>query len=285
MKIGMGLPVLLHSTDYLFEWIKRIDSAPFSTLAICDRIVYDNYDALLTLAAAAALSRRVRLMTDVLVTPLRNTALLAKEIATLDALSGGRVTLGMGIGVRKDDFAVTDTSYKERGKYHENQIEQMKRIWSRQDWNNTIGPIGPAPIQKPGPELILGGFVPQVMQRVARYANGFVAATNEIDRVSQAFRAVEHYWQEAGRTGKPRLLAQIDIALESHMPGQGRENALAYYKVLPPPYNTYKAATLITTEQQLRKVLNDLEQIGTDEVICFPWSTEIEQIVRVATLC
>jgi alkanesulfonate monooxygenase SsuD/methylene tetrahydromethanopterin reductase-like flavin-dependent oxidoreductase (luciferase family) len=285
MKIGIGLPVLLDSSDYLFEWIRRVDNSPLSTLAICDRIVYENNEALLTMAAAAALSRHVRLMTDVLVSPLRNTALLAKEIATLDVLSGGRITLGMGVGIRGDDFAVTGASYKERGRYQERQIEQIKRIWSGQSWDEQTGPIGPTPVQKGGPELILGGFVPQVMQRVARYADGFISATNDLNMVTQAFRGVEYYWQEAGREGKPRLIAQIDIALETHMPGQGREHALAYYKILPAPYDTYKANTLITTERELQEELKGLEQMGVDEVICFPWSTEIEQVARLAEFC
>jgi alkanesulfonate monooxygenase SsuD/methylene tetrahydromethanopterin reductase-like flavin-dependent oxidoreductase (luciferase family) len=285
MKIGIGLPVLLDSTDYLFEWVRRVDNSPLSTLATNDRIVYENNEALLTLAAAAALSKRVRLMTDVLVTPLRNTALLAKEVATLDVLSGGRVTLGMGVGIRGDDFVATGASYKERGRYQEKQIEGMKHIWSGQSWDEQTGSIGPRPVQKGGPELILGGFVPQVMQRVARYAHGFISATNDPNMVAQAFRGVEHYWQEAGREGKPRLIAQIDIALETHMPGQGREHALAYYKILPPPFDTYKANTLITTERDLQEELKALEQLGADEVICFPWSTEIEQVARVAALC
>jgi alkanesulfonate monooxygenase SsuD/methylene tetrahydromethanopterin reductase-like flavin-dependent oxidoreductase (luciferase family) len=285
MKIGIGLPVQLHSTDYLFEWVRRVDSSPLSTLATCDRVVYGNNEALLTLAAVAALSKRVRLMTDVLVSPLRNTTLLAKEATTLDVLSGGRLTLGMGVGIRGDDFVATGVSYKERGRYQEKQIEQMKRIWSGKSWDEQTGAIGPTPVQKGGPELVLGGFVPQVMQRVARYADGFISATNDLNMVAQAFRGVEHFWQEAGREGKPRLIAQIDIALETHMPGQGREHALAYYKILPAPYDTYKANTLITSERELQEEIKGLEQVGADEVICFPWSTEIEQVGRVAALC
>ena len=115
MKIGISIPPHLYEPEHLFEWVRRVDAGPFSTLSVLDRVVYANYEPLITLAAAAALSTRVRLMTEILLAPLRTTTILAKESATLDALSRGRLTLGLGVGVREDDFLATEADYKRRG--------------------------------------------------------------------------------------------------------------------------------------------------------------------------
>jgi alkanesulfonate monooxygenase SsuD/methylene tetrahydromethanopterin reductase-like flavin-dependent oxidoreductase (luciferase family) len=283
MKIGISIPTDLKSPDDLFRWVKRVDAGPFSTLSILDRVVYSNYEPLITLATAASISTRVRLMTEVLLSPLRTTTILAKELATLDALSQGRLTLGLGVGVREDDFLVTGAEYKRRGKHLEEQIHQMRQIWAGQALNDTVGAIGPQPVQAGGPRILLGGFSPQAIQRVGRCADGFITALDDAEQINQTFRSVEQSWQAAGRAGKPHLVAQIDIALESPDGGQGRTNLLNYYATMP-PYDQYKAAALRTTEQRIREAIRTVEQLGADEVIFFTWSTNIDQVDRIADL-
>lgn len=284
MKIGMSLPQSLLDPDIILDWVRRVDQGPFSTLSVLDRVVYSNPAPLLTLTMAAAVSRRVRLMTEVLVSPLRNATLLAKEVATLDAFSRGRVTLGLGVGIRDDDFLATGaTTYHTRGKYIEEQIEEMRRVWSGKPLGEHIGPVGPTPVQKSGPELILGGVVPIALQRAARLADGVVTALNDPGQIDKSFRLVEQTWKEVGRPGKPRLLAQIDIGLETAHDDRAIDTLMAYYKAMP-PYDTYKASALIRTDQQLRDILKAVEQLGADEVSLFTWSDDIDQIERIATL-
>lgn len=280
MKIGLSLPPTTQSPDQFYAWVRRVDTGPFSTLSVLDRVVYSNFEPLVTLAAAASLTTRVRLMTEVLIVPIRNATLLAKESATLDILSRGRLTLGLGLGGREDDYLATDVPYEQRGKRLEEQLEQMKRIWAGQAVHANVGPIGPRPIQTNGPEVLLGGYAPKAIQRVTRSADGIITGINDIKQIDQAFRAVERGWQEANRAGKPRLVAQIDIALETRDGGQGRQNLLDYYATLP-SFAASKSATLLTTEQQLSDTRHALEQIGTDEVVFFTWSTDIEQIDRI----
>lgn len=283
MQVGIGIPESMHTPELIFEWVKQVDAGPFSTLSVLDRVVYPNYDPLILLTIAATLTTRVRLMTGVLLSPLRNTTILAKEAATIDSISKGRLTLGLGVGSREDDFIATNTPYKGRGKRFEEQIAQMKHIWAGQPLDARFGLIGPQPVQENGPEIILGGISTRACQRVGCCANGFVSGMNNIAQIDQVFRSVEQGWQEAGRSGKPRLIAQIDVALETQHNGQAHDNIAAYYKGYA-PYDEYKLATFLRTEQQIRETIQALEQIGTDEVMLFTWSSEISQINRIASI-
>src|SRR3712207_4046314 len=160
MDIGIGLPATIPGTraSLVLNWAKRADSGPFSSLGILDRLVYPNYEPLITLAAAAAVTDRVRLMTTVLIGPLRGAGVLAKQAATIDALSGGRLTLGLGVGGREDDFDAAPASFHDRARRFEEQLDLMKRIWSGGPVSEEIGRVGPPPEQAGGPQLLIGGY-------------------------------------------------------------------------------------------------------------------------------
>src|SRR5437660_12464865 len=106
MDIGIGLPNSVREADggSLVEFVRRADVAGFSTLATIDRIAFPSYESLVTLAAAAAVTERIKLFPNVLLGPTRNPVLLAKEAASVDRLSGGRLILGLGVGGRRDDL-------------------------------------------------------------------------------------------------------------------------------------------------------------------------------------
>jgi alkanesulfonate monooxygenase SsuD/methylene tetrahydromethanopterin reductase-like flavin-dependent oxidoreductase (luciferase family) len=149
MNIGIGLPATIPGTrgSLILDWAKRAESGPFSSLGILDRLVYPNYEPLITLAAASAVTDRVRLMSTMLIAPLRRAGVLAKQAATIDALSEGRLTLGLGVGAREDDFQFALASFHDRGRRFEEQLELMKRVWSGQPVSDEIGPVGPSPVR------------------------------------------------------------------------------------------------------------------------------------------
>src|SRR5215471_10436907 len=177
LKIGIGLPATIPGTEgtRILDWAKKADSGPFSSLSILDRLVYPNYESLTTLAAVAGVTQRIRLVTAVLLAPLRNPALFAKQAASLDALSGGRLTLGLGIGAREDDYLAARVPFKRRGRLFDEELETLHKIWAGQSLSEKVGAIGPKPVQPGGPEILIGGYSPASIQRVAHWGNGFIA--------------------------------------------------------------------------------------------------------------
>src|SRR5262249_45828577 len=146
MRVGVGLPSTVPGAtgELVLEWARRTDAGPFASLAVLDRVVYDSFEPLVTLAAAAAQTRRVRLATNIAIGPLRNTALLAKQAASLDALSGGRLVLGLAVGARRDDYQAVGADYRSRGRRLVEQLQALRAAW--EDWQAGVGQAGgPAP--------------------------------------------------------------------------------------------------------------------------------------------
>ncbi|MEF9521632.1 LLM class flavin-dependent oxidoreductase [Streptomyces sp. RB13] len=141
--IGLGLPV--DDPALLPAWARRADALPFSTLGLLDRLVYDNPEPLITLATLAGATSRIRLQTEVLIAPVHNTALLAKQTATLDRLSDGRFTLGIGVGGRADDCLAAGIDLHRRGRRLDEQMALLRRTWDGEPTAGTSAPSAPAP--------------------------------------------------------------------------------------------------------------------------------------------
>src|SRR5688572_22451187 len=117
MKIGIGLPNTIAGLDgsIIPEWARRAEARGFSTLATIGRVAFPTFDEFVTLAAAAAVTERIGVLTNVMVMPTRSPAILAKEAGSLASISGGRFTLGIGAGGREDDFVASETTFEDRG--------------------------------------------------------------------------------------------------------------------------------------------------------------------------
>lgn len=285
MKIGIGLPATIPGIEgrRILDWAKQADSGPFSSLTILDRLVYPNYESLITLAAVAGATQRIRLMTSVLLAPLRNYALLAKQAASLDALSGGRLTLGLGVGGREDDFRAASVSFKSRGKRFEEQLETMKRIWSGQPLGGNIGSIGPTPVQSGGPEILIGGYSPAAIQRVGRWGNGFIAGGRDPQGTRQFFQLAEETWKAAGRPGKPRLVGCFYYALGSDAKERGGSYLRNYYSFMGPMVEMMINNLPITIEA-IKQRIQAYADIGADELILWPTTPDLEQLDQLAEL-
>ena len=285
MDIGIGLPATIPGRrgSLTLEWAKQADSGPFSSLGILDRLVYPNYEPLITLAAAAAITERVRLMTTVLIAPLRGAGVLAKQAATIDALSGGRLTLGLGVGAREDDFRFAPASFHDRGRRFEEQLELIKGVWSGQPVSDEIGPVGPPPAQAGGPELLIGGYTPVSIQRVGRWGDGFISGgVRDAEQVRRLFDLAEESWRDEGREGKPRLVASLYYALGPNA-ARGGDYIRDYYGYFGPAADDM-ARSIPSTPEAIEGLIQGLGEVGADEVVCWPTVAEPDQVDRLAEI-
>ena len=285
MKIGIGLPAAIPGTEgtRILDWARKADPGPFSSLSVLDRIVFPNYESLITLAVVAGVTQRIRLMTTVLLAPLRNSVLLAKQTASLDALSGGRLTLGLGIGAREDDYLAASVAFKRRGKLFDEELETLQKIWSGQPLSDTIGPIGPTPTQSGGPEILIGGYSPAAIQRVGHWGNGFIAGGRDPKGTQQFFRLAEESWKAAGKPGKPRLVGCFYYALGPDAKERAGTYLRNYYSFLGPMVEMM-ISNLPMTIEAIKERIRTFADIGADEVILWPCTPDLEQLDQLAEL-
>ena len=238
------------SDDEVLEWARLADAGLFSSVGIIDRVVYPNWEPLIALAAAAAVTQRVRLMTTLLIGPVRDAVLLAKQAASIDALSGGRLTLGLGVGRREDDYEAVGRNFHRRGSRFEQQLGLMKRVWAGEHLVDGSGSIGPAAVQPGGPEILIGAFAPAAIQLVGRWADGYLGGDSHGSRV--LYNEVVRIWKDNERTGSPRFVVTNAFALGSSAAERGATQACHY--------NLFLGSD--GAEQAARRVLSEPEAIS-----------------------
>src|SRR5438093_899284 len=208
MDIGIGLPNSVREADggNLIEFARRADAAGFSTLATIDRIAFPSYESLTTLAAAAAVTERIGLFPNVLLGPTRNPVMLAKEAASLDQLSGGRLTLGLGVGGRKDDFDAVGLGWHDRGKRWDRDLDLIHRVWAGELINGIQNPVGPAPANGEGIPIIIGGMGEAAIRRTITIGLGWTAGGMPPQQVEPFAERVRTAWKDSGRPGDPKIV-------------------------------------------------------------------------------
>jgi alkanesulfonate monooxygenase SsuD/methylene tetrahydromethanopterin reductase-like flavin-dependent oxidoreductase (luciferase family) len=273
MDIGIGLPNAVRGVerDGTVEWARRADAAGFSSLGTLDRLVYPSYEPLIALAAAAAVTQRIRLVTDILISPLRNTAMLAKQTATIDQLSGGRLDLGLAVGGREDDFAAAGVDFSARGALFDAQLEDLTRLWSGD------GGVGPEPANGKRPGLLIGGGADVAYRRAAKYADGWTMGGGAPDNFRAGKAKLRDAWKAEGRDGEPRTLALFYFALGADAKENARTALGDYYGFLG-DYAELVVKSAVTDESALKAYVSAFEEAGADEVICFPASTDPAQV-------
>jgi alkanesulfonate monooxygenase SsuD/methylene tetrahydromethanopterin reductase-like flavin-dependent oxidoreductase (luciferase family) len=278
MDVGIGLPNAVRGVDRsgIVDWARRAEQAGLSSLGTIDRVAYPNYESLITLAAAASVTDRIGLLTDILIAPLRsNTALLAKQAATIDSLSGGRLTLGLAVGGRPDDFEVSRVDFHRRGHIFEEQLAEMTAMWRGE---TTVGPP-PARGERPG--LLIGGSSDVAFRRAAQHADGWTMCGGTPDMLAQALEKLNSAWSAAGRQGKPRTVALFYFVIGDNAERLASESLGDYYAFLG-DYAQQIVASAAKSAETVKEYLAAFEAAGADEVICFPASADVDQVDRLA---
>ena len=281
MKIGIGLPTTIPGVEgrQVVEWAQRAERAGFSTLGVLDRIVYPNYEPLVSLAAAAAVTERIRLTTGIVIVPYRaNAALLAKQAATVQALSGGRLELGAAVGFREDDYEVSGVPMKGRGKRFEEMLDEMKRIWAGEE-RGFAGAIGP---EVDPPTLLIGGQVDAAFRRAAEYGDGWIMGGGGPDQFGQAREKLLAAWEKAGRDGTPKAASLAYFGLGDTAEEDARHSIGHYYAWLG-EYAEAIVSAAAKTEEMVQGYVQAFEAAGCDELILFPSSADPEQVDLLAS--
>jgi alkanesulfonate monooxygenase SsuD/methylene tetrahydromethanopterin reductase-like flavin-dependent oxidoreductase (luciferase family) len=272
MKTAIGLPNAVRGTtgEQLVEWARRAEARGFSSLGTIDRLVYENYEPLIALSAAAAVTERIGLCTSVLLGPLRtNAVVLAKQALSLNALSGGRFTLGLGLGAREDDYEVSDVEYAGRGRRFDEQLERIKEVWA----GGEVGPTSVGP-----PELILGGHAEASFARAVRFGDGWIAAAAGPDQFAEPAAKARAAWADAGREGEPRVMGLTYYALGENAEEQARREMAGYYAWLGEEIAGYLAANAATDPEAVRRHLVAFEEAGCEELIFCPCAGDPAQV-------
>ncbi len=291
MEIGINLPVMVPGLDrdLVTQWCQRVDAGPFSTFAVGERICFPNPEAMVTMSFAAAITHRVRLAFGVLVLPMHKTVHLAKQLATLDVLCDGRLSVGVGVGAREEDFVAMEADFDDyRLGTLERQVELLRKTWNGGHVvKGALRPVEPFPLQHSGPELMSGSLLPQSIRRAAAWADGisgFSFGPNGRE-IEACFETARQAWRERGRIESPRLVTNFWFALGAKAREQ-LDSYLGLYlnfmgggaaEVLAPTVKTDSA-------QALKDSIAMVEDLGADELLLVPTTSDPSEVDRIADI-
>jgi alkanesulfonate monooxygenase SsuD/methylene tetrahydromethanopterin reductase-like flavin-dependent oxidoreductase (luciferase family) len=258
---------------------RRAEELGFSTLGTIGRLAFPTFEELITLGAAAAVTERIGLMTDILLATTREPVLLAKQAATLDQISGGRFVLGVGVGGREDDFAVSGYAHHGRGKRMDAYLEVMHRAWRGDLLSGTTERVTPQPVNGTSVPVIIGGHSDRALARIARYGIGYTLGGGTPESLAKMIERVNTIWKEAGREGKPEFRALRYFALGDDVAAEAEQNIRAYYG----EYAARSWAATIKTAEDARELVKAFAGVGCDELILFMAAPHLDQAERLAT--
>lgn len=293
MDIGVGLPNAVPGADptTVIAWAARADAGPFASVGTVDRVAYDNLEPLVSLAAAAAVTSRVDLVTCILIAPLRERSTLAKQAISLDALSGGRLTLGVAIGARGDDYEHNEFTTRPgppvpwrrqdnatppsqpRGERLTDQLTALHTLWDH-------GHLTPSSAVRPAPRLLVGGASGPAFARMARLSDGYFHGGGPPRAFDRAAAQARVAWADAGRPGRPEVWGQGYYAL-GDAADAGREYLLDYY-AFTGAFARRIADGLLTTPLEVRGFVQGYADAGCDHLVLLPAVADLTQVDRLA---
>jgi alkanesulfonate monooxygenase SsuD/methylene tetrahydromethanopterin reductase-like flavin-dependent oxidoreductase (luciferase family) len=280
MKIGMGLPAAVPEADVtvLGEWAATAEQLGFSSLGVIDRLVYDNLDPLVALAAAAARTERVELLTTVLNVPYRqNAVVLAKQLASIDRLSGGRLTAGLALGGWPEDYEASELPRRGLGAAMDAMVATMQAAWD----GKLAGASGPMPALPPDrPGLLFGGLVPAAFARAAAVGQGWIAPSFGIEQLTAGVDSIRNAWDRIGRAGRPRVVT-VRYFCFGPRADEHAEHYLRHYYL---DYVDLVKADTPTTPEHLDAELRRLRDAGADDVVLMPCTDDITQVGLLAEM-
>jgi alkanesulfonate monooxygenase SsuD/methylene tetrahydromethanopterin reductase-like flavin-dependent oxidoreductase (luciferase family) len=288
VKIGICLPYMkagLTRDDYM-DWFRRVDAGPFDSISCGERVHGPTYDMRVILAAAAVTTNKVEITPTLYVLPMHSAAAVAKEVATLDILSGGRVKkVAVGYGGREKDYQALEASFKGRYGRMDRQVEQMKKIWAGEEIIEGGGAIGPTPTQEGGPQLLAGAMGPKSIERCAQWADGLYAWSGNGDKeeLKRTFAMADAAWERAERASAPYRLGGFWYTLADDGQQKLYDYVYEYLAIAGPEIATMMAESVHrSSADAIVEGLDNAEAAGCEEVFLVPATADL---VEVDALC
>jgi alkanesulfonate monooxygenase SsuD/methylene tetrahydromethanopterin reductase-like flavin-dependent oxidoreductase (luciferase family) len=282
VRIGIGIPntVLDVPGRLLVDWARRAQDRGFSSLATIDRFAYPNYDSLTALAAAAAVTDRIGLLTNVLLGPAYNPVLLAKVTASIDQISAGRLTLGLGVGARPDDYELAGRPFADRGVRFDADLELLHQAWAGQPVAGSRFPVGP-PTARGRIPLLIGGQPKLAAPRAVRWNAGFTIGGLPPEMAAGAIQEFKAAWERAGGDGQPWTVVLSYFSLGEEHTEESLGNLRTYYGFLG-DWAEGVATGAPRTPQAVRAQAAAFQEAGVDELIFDPTVADLDQVDRLA---
>ena len=278
MQIGIGIPNSVPGAtgSKLLDWARRADKAGFSSLGSIGAVSYPTYEELTLFAAAGAVTERIRFFTNVLITPARSAAELAKQAATVDQISNGRLTLGLGAGWREADFILNGRDFEGRGEAFDKILADLHRSWKGEALDDAARPASPPTVQSPIP-IMVGGTTKAAIRRAVDHGIGWTAGGMPPDAVAEFGQKVRDAWTSAGKEGEPRIAALVYFGL-GDTEEQSRNNLLDYYKPMGDEIAGMIAGGALRSADAISGAISAYEAAGVDELILDPTVPDPEQV-------
>ena len=288
MDVGLAIPQMARGLDRaaVLQWCTAADDGPFSSISAGERITFRNLEGLTLCAAAAVATERVRVMMNVAVLPWHAPALIAKQLATIDVMSGGRLDVAVGVGGRWQDYAAVGSSFAHRHQRLDDAVHEIQRLWGggvAADGES----IGPQPLQDGGPPLYGSAMGPKSLARVAQWATGVSGFTllGDAREVNRQVRSTSEAWQSVGRTVKPRHITGSFVALGKNAPETLRAFAYEYLEVFSPEFATQLSDSMtLCAPDALANALMSFRDAGIDEFIVVPATSDASMASDVADI-
>ncbi len=289
MEVGVCLPYMERELDrdIMLYWMRAIDNGPFESLTCGERITSYTVEMRTILGAAAAVTERVRIVPSLYVLPMHNAVWAAKEIATLDVMSNGRVTLCVGVGGRPMDYEAVGAPFEKRHARMDEQIAAMKKIWQGVPPLEGGDPVGPTPVQAGGPPILAGTMGPKATRRAAEWADGLYmwSGNGQKHEIDKMIKQADACWEDAGRDTKPTRITGFWASLADNAAERLPAYVYDYVKVLSPEFAAAMSKGMDRcTPDRINASLDAMEELGCEETYLVPATCDLADIDRLSEL-
>jgi alkanesulfonate monooxygenase SsuD/methylene tetrahydromethanopterin reductase-like flavin-dependent oxidoreductase (luciferase family) len=287
MRIGLALPAMLDGLDrrLLLAWASQIEADGYATVGFGERISYRNLDLFTVLGAAAAVTERVDIAASVVVLPMHSEVSVAKQVATLDVISGGRAVLGVGVGGRAEDYLALGRPFERRWDRIDAQVARLRRLWDGEPPGPGLDPVGPPPVHRI--PIVSAGVGPRSIARSAAWAdgiNGFELDPSP-DALGAAATRTRDAWAAAGRVDAPFVMTSGWCALGPDPMGQLRDYARHYLSVFGHDLADALARSCTAAgPDAVRRAVVAAADAGYDEIQLAPTATDLAQLDELSAL-